>query len=102
MSESLPWTVKTIYRDFKDENLPYEKLLEYSRALKYDFKAEFPELEALRSNIREPYPSYKPEESVEDDGEYYRRKYEEVLEKYNNMLEKYNELLQSRLSIQGQ
>jgi len=100
LAEALPWTVKTIYRHFQEEDLALDKLIEYSKALKYDFKEEFPELEGLRWIASEPYPPYKNNQGVSE-AEYYRKKYEEVLEKYNSMLERYNLLLQNRITGQG-
>lgn len=100
LAESLPWTVKTIYRHFEEDNLPYDKMLEYSTALKYDFQEELPELAAMRLRMNEPMASYKNQVGNKiSEAEFYRKKYEEVLEKYNNMLERYNLLLQNRNGI---
>ncbi len=92
----LPWTSKTIYRHIQDPDLPYDKLLEYSKALHYDFKEEFPEMESLRKQLAEPYNSYKTGDK-ETEAEYYRNKYEQLLEKYNDMLERYNALLMNNM-----
>jgi hypothetical protein len=99
LAKSLGCSTRTLYRDFEDEDLPYEKLLEYSKALNYDFATEFPELQALQMSLHEPYVAYgtKPEPGV-NEAEFYKKKYEEILVKYNNVLEQYNLLLQNRLS----
>jgi hypothetical protein len=98
LSQKLPWTVKTIYRHFLEEQLPLEKLAEYARALKYDFHVEIPELAALKYVAKEPPVPYKTQGELPTDEESYRRKYEDVLEKYTDILVKYNALLEQRLA----
>ena len=94
LAEKLPWTVKTIYRHFDEDDLPYEKIAEYAKATKYPFTDEFPELEKYNFKSLEEIPIYK--ESTEPD--YYRLKYEMLLEKYNGLLEKHNEVIIKYLS----
>lgn len=94
LSDKLPWTVKTIYRHFEENELPYEKIAEYAKAVKYPFTEEFPELEKFNYNSIDEIPIYK--ESTEPD--YYRLKYEMLLEKYNGLLEKHNEVIVKFLS----
>ena len=94
LSEKLPWTVKTIYRHFLEDNLPFEKIAEYARATEYPFTDEFPELEKFNFKSLKDIPIYR--ESTDPD--YYRFKYEMVLEKYNGLLEKYNDLLLKSIS----
>lgn len=89
LAEKLPWTVKTIYRHFDDPELQYEKIVEYSKATKYPFTEEFPELEKYNYTNLEDIPIYK--QSTEPD--YYRLKYEMILEKYNGLLERHNIVL---------
>lgn len=97
LAEKLPWTVKTIYRHFEDDDLAYEKIAEYAKATKYPFTEEFPELERYNFRTLEEIPIYKA--STEPD--YYRLKYEMILEKYNGLLEKHNELIIKCLSKSG-
>lgn len=92
----LPWTVKTIYRHFEEADLSYEKIGEYAKATKYPFTKEFPELEKFNYKSIEEIPNYS--ESL--DREYYRLKYENIMEKYNVLLEKYSELILSQLQKQ--
>jgi len=98
LSQKLPWTVKTIYRHFQEEQLPLEKMAEYARALKYDFHVEIPELAALTSIVKDPQAPYKTQSEVNGDEESYRKKYEDILEKYTSILVKYNALLEQRLA----
>ncbi|WP_432328852.1 hypothetical protein ACRQ5D_10660 [Mucilaginibacter sp. P25] len=98
LSQKLPWTVKTIYRHFQEEQLPLEKMAEYAKALKYDFHSEVPELAALKNVVHDPYVPYKTQSETNNDELDYRRKYEDVLEKYTDILVKYNALLEQRLA----
>lgn len=93
LSEKLPWTVKTIYRHFEEERLPFEKIAEYAKAIHYSFEKEFPELEKFNFSSMEEMPLYK----TVNDVEYYRLKYEQMLERYNNILEKYNDMIVNQL-----
>lgn len=97
LANKLPWTVKTVYRHFLEEDLALEKLQEYARALKYDFKKEIPELEAVKNLMTEPYPSYKQPSGDTNTEDFYRNKYEDVLEKYTELLVKYNALLEGQI-----
>lgn len=89
LAQKLPWTVKTIYRHFEEDDLPYEKIAEYAKATKYPFTEEFPELEKYNYNTLEDIPIYK----ASTDPDYYRLKYEMILEKYNGLLEKHNQVI---------
>lgn len=94
LSEKMPWTVKTIYRHFEEDELSFEKIAEYAKAVKYPFTEEFPELEKFNYKTLEEIPIYK--ESTDPD--YYRLKYEMLLEKYNGLLEKHNQVIIKYLS----
>jgi len=99
LAESMPWTVKTMYRHFKEPYLHYDRVLEYARVLGYDFHKEMPELKAFNWLLREPEEIYQVSPSKgENEAEFYRKKYEETLEKYNDMLERYNLLLQGKVT----
>jgi len=94
LAEKLPWTVKTIYRHIDERDLPYEKIAEYAKASKYPFTEEFPELEKFNYNSKEDLPIYKDS----TDPEYYRLKYEMLLEKHSRLLERYNDLMERHYS----
>lgn len=89
LAEKLPWSVKTVYRHFDDDHLSYEKVAEYARAINYDFTEEFPDLAKFNFKALEEIPIYKNSNDVE----YYRTKYEQLLERYNYMMEKYTDLI---------
>ncbi len=95
LGELMPWTVKTIYRHFEDPDLPFDRIIQYSRVLKYDFRAEFPGLKEYEWMLTEPEQEYEVKPGTGDDaGQFYRKKYEDLLEKYNDMLVRYNLLLE--------
>lgn len=102
LAGKLPWTVKTIYRHFQEPDLPFDKFAEYAKALKYDFAEEMPGLQIFLNSVAEPYAHYKTKEkSGMSEAEYYKQKYQDVLEKYNDMLERYNQLLSKRIYNTG-
>lgn len=97
LAERLPFTVRTMYRHFQEEHLELEKLLEYSQALNHDFSDDIPEMAALKFHLKEPHAPYKLKSNDDiGEAEYYRNKYEQLLEKYNEMLEQYNSVLQRK------
>jgi hypothetical protein len=93
LADRLPWNVKTIYRHFEVPDLSYEKIGEYAKATNYSFTEEFPELEKFNFRAIKDIPQFS--ESL--DPEYYRLKYELLLEKYNGLLEKYSDLIMNQL-----
>lgn len=96
LADKLPWSTKTIYRHFEEQDLSYEKIGEYARASKYPFTDEFPELEKYNYRSIQDIPNY----SQSTDPEFYRLKYENLLEKYNGLLEKYSDLIMGQLKTQ--
>jgi hypothetical protein len=92
LAESLPWTVRTMYRHFETPDLSLEKLLEYAKVVQYDFSDQVPEMNALKFRLAEPPSGFKSKErNGVTEAEYYRDKYEKLLEKYNELLEIFNQ-----------
>jgi hypothetical protein len=94
LADRLPFTLRTMYRHFEEEDLQLELILDYSEAVDHDFSDQIPEMEALKFRLREPSVPYSIKEKNKlSESDYYRLKYETLLEKYNEMLEQYNKVL---------
>lgn len=82
----------TVYRHTKNANLDDATLLQYGKALNYDFSMEIPELYNSMKLVNEPSPEYrnKTYDELLIERDYYK-------DKYINLLEKYNVLVEDRL-----
>lgn len=80
----------TIYRHFKDEDLEDSIILKYSKALKNDFRKEFPQLPSYGNLLQEPLNEYRAltlSEALQE-ADMWKEKYISLLEQYNNLLKK--------------
>lgn len=81
----------TVYRHFTLDNLNYNILIRYGKAMRHDFSEEFPEMTDYFTVEEEVFPKelppqpLSPEECMEQ-LKYYQTKYIELLEKHNKML----------------
>ena len=78
----------TLYRHFGDADLDDGTILQYAKALKYDFSKEFPDLLSYTSMLQEPLEEYRPitvSEALQE-VDYWRKKYIELLEAHTALL----------------
>jgi hypothetical protein len=78
----------TYYNHIEDPELSFELLERYGKILKYDFTADFPEMQkyALEESIETYGPPSTFEEAVNQMA-YYKEKYYQLLEKYTHLME---------------
>jgi hypothetical protein len=101
LATKLPWTSKTIYRHFETPGLDIEKVLIYSEALNHDFSDDIPEMAAYKHRVAEPPLDYRKSKGSLSEAEYYRTKYESLLEKYTDLQAQHIRLLQQRETEKG-
>jgi len=79
----------TYYNHIEDPNLSFELLERYGKILKYDFTADFPEMQkyALEESV-ENYGAPSTFEEAVNQMSYYKEKYFQLLEKYTALIEK--------------
>jgi len=78
----------TYYNHIEDPDLSFELLERYGKILKYDFTADFPEMQKYA--FEESIESYGPPATFEEalnQLHYYKEKYTQILEKYNRLIE---------------
>lgn len=80
----------TPYRHFEKEDLQNHIILRWGKAMGYDFRKEFPELEEdwdmVKDTDRASYPDKPTGEECEKQVEYWRKKYVDLLELHNQLL----------------
>ena len=74
----------TYYSHIKKENLRFEVLAAYGRAIPYDFTKDIPEMSAY---VLENDQEIKEFEAMKADRDKWKDKYYGLLEKYNTLLE---------------
>lgn len=80
----------TPYRHFDRDDLPNHTILRWGKAMKHDFRKEFPELaedwELISQEDRMIEPEGETAKEYEEKIEYWRTKYVDLLERHNELL----------------
>ena len=78
----------TYYNHIEDPNLSFELLERYGKIIKYDFTADFPEMQkyAMEESV-ENYGAPTTFEEAVSQMNYYKEKYFQLLEKYTSLIE---------------
>ncbi|MHB1177619.1 MAG: hypothetical protein ACYCZO_04740 [Daejeonella sp.] len=90
----------TFYVHIKKDDLPYETLARYGKALNHDFTNEFPEMADYI--MREDGNLYNNQLSYEElikERDKWLHKYQEQTERYQRLSDKYNKLLEEKLGL---
>lgn len=90
----------TFYVHIKKEDLPYETLARYGKALNHDFTNEFPEMADYI--LKEDTNSYNNQLGYEEllkERDKWLSKYQEQTERYQRLSDKYNKLLEEKLGL---
>lgn len=77
------------YRHIDKPDLDYQILESYGKVIKHDFSIEFPEMDP--NNYLDNLANFKKPRTLDEAQEqtdYWRKKYIQILEKYNRLLEK--------------
>lgn len=90
----------TFYVHIKREDLPYETLARYGKALNHDFTNEFPEMaDYILNDDPNLYNNQLSYEDLLKERDKWLSKYQEQAERYQRLSDKYNKLLEEKLGL---
>jgi AcrR family transcriptional regulator len=101
ITEKAGYKPPSFYLHVKQDDLPYETLARYGKALGHNFTDEFPEMsDYLFQDDQTTYQKKKHSyEELEHEKERWQGKYQELNEKYHFLADKYQKLLEEKLGL---
>ncbi|MFC0656970.1 TetR/AcrR family transcriptional regulator [Mongoliitalea lutea] len=98
LAKAAGYNQSTFYRHIEKEDLPYHIIKRYGRAMEYDLRTVFPEMDdsdvIVRDKPQAPYGLKKQSQEVQDEVNFWK-------EKYYTLLELHNKLLREKLESAG-
>lgn len=91
LSKRIGKSRRHIYNIFNNSNVDWEMILKISKAIHYDFSKDFTDLDKLNKYGAKEKLSVAMEDnsSYNNDPDYWKNKYLELLEDYNKLLKEY-------------
>lgn len=83
----------------KQDDLAFEILARYGKAMGYSFADEFPEISEYLMEDKNDYARQLSYEDLLQDRNRWREKYFESIDKYNRLVDKYNKVLEGQLGL---
>ncbi len=98
--EKAGYKYPTFYVHIKNDDLSYQILARYGKALNHDFSIEFPEmLDHIMNDDAVVYPEKLSFEEMTNDRDKWRTKFISLNERYRILQDKYNKMLEDKLGI---
>ncbi len=91
LSKRIGKSRRHIYNIFNNPNVDWEMILKISKAIHYDFSKDFTDLDKLNKYRTKEKLSFAMEDnsSYNNDPDYWKNKYLELLEDYNKLFKEY-------------
>ncbi|MXV49944.1 hypothetical protein GS399_03095 [Pedobacter sp. HMF7647] len=100
LADKAGYKYPTFYIHIKRDDLPFETLARYGKALNHDFSNEFPEMaDIILSEPGSKYSEKMGYDALMADRDKWKEKYITLSDKYNAVVERYQKILEEKLGI---